>query len=382
MADPLRTVPLHDRHAALDARFGPFAGWTMPIQYTGIIEEHTAVRERAGIFDVSHMGRVQVTGPDAATRIRSVTTFDVTTMAVGAAHYSLYCNDDGGIADDVFIYRVDDDRWLIVHNAANADEDAKRIQAVAPDTTTDIGGQTVMLAIQGPQAVATMSRALDADIAAIEPRTCREIDWQDNRILIGRTGYTGEDGIEAITDIATGARLWDASLTTGVTPAGLGARDTLRLETALHLHGNDIDATTHPFEAGLGWVVSLDDDQPFTGRDALVRLKAESPTRRLAHLRAQARGVLRPGFAVHAENADRKAADSNAPDSDAPDNAESDSPLGILTSGAYSPTLRTGIGMAYLPVEFAKPQTRLTVDIRGRRLPIEVVRRPFYKRPE
>ena len=371
MVDPLRTVPLHDRHAKLGARFVPFAGWTMPVQYTGIIEEHTAVRQRVGIFDVSHMGRVQVTGPDAAARIRSVTTFDVTTMPVGAAHYSLYCNDDGGIADDVFIYHVDDTRWLIVHNAANANQDAQRLQTVAPDATTDIRDQTVMLAIQGPQAVETvghiLNTELDTDIAAIQPRTCREFDWHDTRILIGRTGYTGEDGIEAITDIPTGERLWDACLAANVTPAGLGARDTLRLEAALHLHGNDIDATTHPFEAGLGWVVSLDDEQPFPGRDALTRLKAEPRTRRLVHLRALGRGVLRPGFAVHAETSGHDAADS---------------PLGVLTSGAYSPTLRTGIGMAYLPIDFAKPQTHLTVDIRGRRLPIEVVRRPFYKRPE
>jgi aminomethyltransferase len=363
MADPLRTVPLHDRHADLGARCVPFAGWTMPVQYTGIVEEHTAVRERVGIFDVSHMGRVQVTGPDAAARIRSVTTFDVTTMPVGAAHYSLYCNDDGGIDDDVFIYHVDNDRWLIVHNAANAGQDAQRIQAAAPDTTTDIGDQTVMLAIQGPQAVDKMSDIFGSDVAAIEPRTCREIDWHNAPVLIGRTGYTGEDGIEAITDIPTGKRLWDACLAAGVTPAGLGARDTLRLESALHLHGNDIDATTHPYEAGLGWVVSLDDDQPFTGRDALIRHKATPRTRRLVHLRALGRGVPRPGFPVHASDGE-------------------DNPLGALTSGAYSPTLRTGIGMAYLPVAFAKPQTRLTVDIRGRRLPVEVVRRPFYKRPE
>jgi aminomethyltransferase len=367
MVAPLRTVPLHDRHTRLGARFVPFAGWTMPLQYAGIIKEHTAVRQRVGLFDVSHMGRVQINGPDAAAHIRSVTTFDVTTLPVGAAHYSLYCNDDGGIADDVFLYHIDQGRWLIVHNAANAAHGAGRLLSAAPHSTNDISDHTVMLALQGPQAVATLSRLLDTDIAAIPPRTCREVDWQHGRILIGRTGYTGEDGAEAISDIPTGERLWDACLADGVTPAGLGARDTLRLEAALHLHGNDIDPTTHPFDAGLGWVVSLDDEQPFIGRNALTRLKSAPRTRRLVHLRALDRGVPRPGLSVHSETA--------TPD-------DPGRPLGVLTSGAYSPTLRTGLGMAYLPLAYAKPHTRLTVNIRGRLLPVEVVRRPFYKRPD
>ncbi len=357
----LTELVLRERHEALGARFAPFAGWEMPLQYGGIVGEHEAVRERVGVFDVSHLARAWVEGPRAASLLRSVTTFDVTTLPVGKAHYSLYCNDAGGIEDDVFIYHLPGDRWLVIHNAANADKDFERVQAVAGDAASEVTPETVMLAVQGPDAVALLSNVLGEGFAALEARDCAELDWNGTPVLVARTGYTGEDGGECIVGADRAADLWDALTEGGAAPAGLGARDTLRLEAALPLHGNDIDETTHPFESGLGFAVSLDDEAPFTGREALAALKAEPRTRRLAHVVAQERGVLRSGYAVHA--------------------ADGGEPVARLTSGAFSPSLRVGIGMAYLPVQLASPGVNLTVDVRGRALPVEVVRRPFYRKP-
>ncbi len=361
-ASPLTQLVLRERHIALGARFAPFAGWEMPLQYEGIVAEHHAVRERVGVFDVSHLARAWVEGPQAAEQVRSVTTFDVTTLPEGKAHYSLYCNDDGGIEDDVFIYHLPGDRWLVIHNASNAESDFERLQAVAGDAASEVTPETVMLAVQGPEAIGLLGNILGEVIPAMEPRDCAELDWQGTPVLFARTGYTGEDGGECIIDAERAGDLWDALVDGGATPTGLGARDTLRLEAALPLHGNDIDASTHPFEAGLGFAVSLDDGAPFTGREALVQAKAQPRTRRLAHLAARARGVIRAGYEV------REAGGKES--------------VACLTSGGHSPSLRQGIGMAYLPVALAKRGTMLEVDVRGRSLPVEVVRRPFYRTPK
>ncbi len=362
MPGRLRSLLLHNRHVALGARMVPFAGWEMPLQYAGILQEHAAVRERAGVFDVSHLGRVWVRGREAGFQIRSISTFDALRLTPGQAHYTLYCNEDGGIVDDVFIYRVDEERWLLVHNAANAEADFARVDSRAKGAAEDVTAETVMLAVQGPAAVGTLRTIVGPAAESLEARTCMELDWEGGRVLVGRTGYTGEDGVECITDGETAGRLWAALLEAGVAPVGLGARDTLRLEASLPLHGNDIDAGTQPYEAGLGWAVTLDDEGAFRGREALERLQAEPRRRRLSQLRAVGRGVPRRGYAVHAVGGEQA--------------------VSSLTSGAFSPTLRVGIGMAYLPVDLAKPGTRLEVDVRGRRLPVEVVRRPFYRRPD
>ena len=355
----LRTLTLRDRHEAAGSRFAPFAGWEMPLQYAGTVREHEAVRGRVGVFDVSHLGRVWLRGPRAASLLRSVTTFDVNTLEVGRAHYSLYCNESGGIEDDVFIYRLPGERWLIVHNAANADEDLARLRSVAGDDAAEVTQDTVMLAVQGPEAIGLLSAVLGEGLAALAARDCVEIDWAGSPVLFARTGYTGEDGGECIVNSGVAGALWDALMAGGATPVGLGARDTLRLEAALPLHGNDIDATTHPYEAGLGFAVSLDDGEPFTGREALVEAKARARSRRLCHLTARGRGVPRAGFAVHEPGG---------------------AAVGRLTSGTFSPSLRLGVGMAYLPVELASPGVTLEVDVRGRALPVEVVRRPFYRK--
>jgi aminomethyltransferase len=358
----LTKLILRERHEALGARFAPFAGWEMPLQYQGIVSEHEAVRERVGLFDVSHLARAWVEGPRAAELLRSVTTFDVTSLPVGKAHYSLYCNETGGIDDDIFIYHLPGERWLVIHNAANADADFERLRAVAGDAASEVTPETVMLAVQGPDAVALLGNVLGDGFVALDQRDCAELRWNGASVLVARTGYTGEDGGECIVGADHAEALWDAFLAGGATPAGLGARDTLRLEAALPLHGNDIDASTHPFEAGLGFAVTLDDGEPFTGREALAAAKEQPRTRRLAHLAARDRGVLRTGFPVREPGGDEE--------------------IAHLTSGAFSPSLRLGIGMAYLPVRLAKPGVMLEVDVRGRALPVEVVRRPFYRKPK
>lgn len=357
----MRRLALHERHEALGARFAPFAGWQMPLQYQGIIAEHRAVREGVGVFDVSHLGRAWMEGPRAGGLLRSVTTFDVTSLAVGKAHYSLYCDEIGGIEDDVFVYRLPGERWLIVHNASNAEADFDRLREVAADAASEVTPQTVMLAVQGPAAMSLLSEVVDAGMAELAPRDCAEFSWGGTTVVFARTGYTGEDGGECIVDADHSGEMWETLVAAGATPAGLGARDTLRLEAALPLYGNDIDRTTDPYEAGLGFAVSLDDGAPFTGRASLVQARERCRTRRLAHVAARDRGVLRSGYAVRAPGVEE--------------------PVACLTSGTFSPSLRLGIGMAYLPIELANPGVMLEVDVRGRPVPVEVVRRPFYRKP-
>jgi aminomethyltransferase len=357
----LRKTPLSDLHERQDARIVPFAGWAMPVQYRGIVEEHHAVRRRAGIFDVSHMGRLFVVGADAGRLLRRALTYRVDALAEGRGHYTLLCNDGGGIIDDPYVYRLDDQRYLIVGNAANADRDRERIASMLEPgmdaELLDRQEQTVMLAVQGPASGGYMARVLGAEVAALEKRACTEMPFLQHKLFVSRTGYTGEDGFELVTSVEGGRALWRQLLSDGVEPCGLGARDTLRLEAALPLWGKDIDESTDPYEAGLGWVVSLDDGAEFAGRNALAGIRERGPRRRLAHLRATDRGVIRDGCDV-LHDGER---------------------AGAVTSGGYSPTLGTSIAMAYVPPALAATGTRLEVDVRGRTLPVEVVRRPFVK---
>jgi aminomethyltransferase len=355
----MKRLALHERHVAAGARFAPFAGWEMPLQYQGIVAEHETVRSGAGVFDVSHLGRAWVRGAEAGARLRSVTTYDVTSLEPGRAHYSLYCNERGGIEDDIFVYHVAAGRWLVAHNAEHAEADFARLAAAAGAAAEEATGETVMLAVQGPRAPELLADLFDDAYAALRLHDCIEVEWADTTVLLARTGYTGEDGGECVIPAEHAATLWDAVVESGATPAGLGARDTLRLEAALPLHGNDIDASTHPFEAGLGFAVTLDDGAEFTGREALARLAHEPLARKLACLRAVERGaVFRHGCAVLDEGGVQ---------------------ISDLTSGAYSPSLHVSIGMAYLPATSLSPGTRLAVDVRGRTVAAEVVRRPFYR---
>jgi aminomethyltransferase len=366
-ADTLRCTALFDLHERQGARIVPFAGWAMPVQYRGIVDEHNAVRQRAGVFDVSHMGRLFVVGTEAGMALRRALTFNVTRLPEGQGHYTLMCNDDGGIVDDPYVYRLDAERFLVVGNAVNAGRVRDNIAAAIsrPSVTNepvtsvellDRQEQTVMLAVQGPAAAGYMSRIIGPEVAALEHRACTELPYLQYKLFVSRTGYTGEDGFELVTSPEAGRALWRQLLAEGVEPCGLGARDTLRLEAALALWGNDIDETTNPYEAGLGWVVSLDDDADFTGRDALVRIKERGVDRKLVCLRAEPRaGVLRSGNELYRNN-DR---------------------VGTITSGGFSPTLQTSIAMAYLPRDLARYGAELHADVRGRRVPVTVVRRPF-----
>jgi len=361
-ASTLRRTALYPQHLALGGRMVPFAGWEMPVQYKGIVEEHHAVRQRVGLFDVSHMGRLEVTGPDAASFLRSLVTYDIARLEVGKGHYGLVCQEDGGILDDVYVFRLADERFLVVVNSANADKIrdwaqrhlARSLQA----TVEDRQAQTVMLALQGPDAQRYLARLVPSLAEGLRPRRCAEMSLAGVTVFFSRTGYTGEDGIEIILPSAAGVILWQWFVEHGVQPCGLGARDSLRLEAALLLYGNDIDATTNPFEAGLGWVMTFDDGVDFIGREALLRIREAGVQRHLACLKALGQGVMRAGYPI----------------------LRSGRRVSELTSGGFSPTLGVSIGMAYLPPELAAVGTELDVDVRGRPLRVEVVQRPFYKR--
>jgi len=356
-------TPLYDEHVRLGARMVPFAGWEMPVQYTGIVEEHKAVRSAAGMFDVSHMGRFEVHGSDAARFLRYVCTWDMTRLAPGEGHYAASCREDGGILDDVYVFRLGDERHLIVVNASNAPKMRARMakQIASFDAQLiDRHHSTTMIAVQGPEALDRLGGLLGGDfVRSLKPRRCGETEWQGQMVFASRTGYTGEDGLELVIDAEHGPHLWVALLGAGVTPVGLGARDTLRLEAALLLYGNDMDEETNPFEVGLDWVVTLDDGADFVGRAAITRVKEHGVARELVCLKAQDRGIMRHGHPIRSGGKD----------------------AGAVTSGGFSPTLGLSIGMGFLPPALAVEGTRLEVDVRGKPLPVEVVPRPFYKRP-
>jgi aminomethyltransferase len=360
--ESLRTSPLDATHRSLSARMAPFAGWEMPIQYSGIVQEVRAVRQRAGIFDVSHMGRLFLTGPDAVTLLRETLTYDAAKVDEGQGHYNLLCNERGGIIDDPYIYRLSRERWLFVGNASRYETDVRWVQGHRRSNMNvlidDRQASTTMLAVQGPGAKHAIAAVFTADLEAhIPKRACHEIELFGHKALVSRTGYTGEDGFEFICSIDAGRALWDSMLSVGVVPCGLGARDVLRLEAALPLYGNDIDTTTNPWEAGLGWVVSLADaERQFEGRRALENARG-AVGRKLVCIKATDRAVLRHGYPVLAGGGQ----------------------AGTLTSGTFSPSINAGIGMAYLPPAFAEPGTTVAVDVRGRSVPGMVVKRPFYR---
>jgi aminomethyltransferase len=368
----LRRTALYEQHLALGGRMVPFAGWEMPVQYKGIVEEHRAVRQRVGLFDVSHMGRLEVAGPDAASFLRGLVTYDVTGLEVGKGHYTLVCQEDGGILDDVFVFRLapagsetasgGEQRFLMVVNSANADKIRgwirQHLHSSLRVAVENRQARTVMIALQGPDAQRYLARLVPSLADGLGRQRGAEVSLAGVTVFFSRTGYTGEDGVEIILPSAAGVILWRWFVEHGVQPCGLGARDSLRLEAALPLYGNDIDDSTNPFEAGLGWVVTLDDGADFIGRKALLRIREVGVKRHLTCLKAQDRGVMRAGCPV----------------------LHSGRRVSELTSGGFSPTLGVSIGMAYLPPELANVGTELDVDVRGRPLRAQVVKRPFYKR--
>lgn len=342
----------------------PFAGWEMPVQYGGIVEEHQAVRQRAGMFDVSHMGRLEVRGPQAGRLLRYLCTWDIARLGPGEGHYTAVCRDDGGILDDVYVFCLTPERYLLVANAANADKIHRWLQAHAGGFQAELVDRqmsTAIIAVQGPQSLARLGEVIGPEfVSSLRPRRCGETAWRDQTLFASRTGYTGEDGLELIADRSGGPGLWRALLEAGVQPCGLGARDTLRREAALLLYGNDIDESTIPWEVGLGWVVTLDDGAEFVGREALLGLRDAGPQRLSVCLRARERGIMRAGCAI----------------------LRSGREVGKVTSGGHSPTLSVSIGLGFVPTELATEGTELTVDVRGKSLPVRVVPRPFYKAPK
>ena len=359
-------TPLLARHEALKAKIVEFGGWLMPLQYAGILEEHRAVRGRAGLFDLSHMGELFVEGAEAGDALARALVTDPPSLAVGRAHYSMICLPDGGVIDDLIVYRLGEERFLVVANAANAtvvsDELAARL-AGARAILDDRSLAMALCAVQGPRSVDIVSPLTAIDVAGLRYYGIAEGEVAGLRALVARTGYTGEDGFEIFVDVRDADALWDA-LTRGgephgMVPVGLGARDTLRLEAGMPLYGNELDRTTTPYDAGLGRVVKLGKAQEFVGRAALEKVSRDGPAKRLVGLILRGRGIARHGYPVHADG--RR--------------------TGVVTSGTMSPTLGVPIAMAYVAPGDAEPGTMLEVEIRDARIPAEVVPLPFYQRP-
>jgi len=347
-----RRTPLYEVHVEERARMVPFAGWEMPVQYAGILEESRAVRAAAGLFDISHMGRVVVSGPDSAAFLDSLTTNDVTGLATARAHYSLLTNPQGGIVDDIIVYRRGADEFLVVLNASNAEKDLAWMRAHAPSgiSIEDQTDRTAMIAVQGPAAPLIVENLAEADIIGLE-----RFAHTDGRVAgapatVCRTGYTGEDGFELIVNAERAADVWRALRVAGAAPCGLGARDALRIEAGYPLYGHEIDDTTSPVEAGLMWVVKTDNGD-FVGREAILSLLERGPSRRLVGFLLEERAVPRTGYPLHV-GADR---------------------VGAVTSGVFSPTLCRGIGMAYVDVPHHRTGTRLELVVRDKRFPAIVV---------
>jgi len=343
----LRT-PLYERHVSLGARMVPFAGWEMPVQYEGVIPEHRAVREDCGVFDVSHMGEIEVEGPHASDLLQSLLSNDVDKLEIGEAQYTLLTNEQGGIVDDLIVYRLEGGRYLLIVNASNrdADYDWIRERERPGSDVRNVSDRYALLAVQGPRSL----ERLGIDDAPAFTFAMGEIDGIE--VMINRTGYTGEKGVELMVMNEDAGALWDAVLERGATPAGLGARDTLRLEVCYPLHGNDIGPETDAISAGLGWVCALETD--FTGAEELRRIKADGPARKLVAFVMQDPGIPRQGMAI----------------------AEG----GEVTSGSHSPMLDKGIGMGYVATEHADPGATLTIDVRGRERRAEIVKKPIYKK--
>ncbi len=363
MADAtLLRTPLHGEHLALGAKMVPFAGYEMPVQYpTGITAEHHAVRNGAGLFDVSHMGEFEVRGERALEFVQHVSTNDASRLEVGQAQYSTLLNHEGRLLDDLLVYRYPG-HYMLVVNGSNKDKDFAWVSQFAPQFGVELVDRTeeiALLALQGPKAQAILARLTGADLESIRYYRFAEGTVAGAAATLSRTGYTGEDGFELYVDAADAPALWrrilEEGAAEGVLPAGLGCRDSLRLEMGYALYGNDLDEGRTPLEAGLGWVVKLDKGE-FVGRDALRRQKEEGVKRRLVGFVLRERGFPRHGYPVSVGGEE----------------------AGEVTSGVLSPTVGKGIGMAYVPAEAAKPGTEIGIVIRGQAVPAEVVRPPFH----
>jgi aminomethyltransferase len=350
MAQTLQRTPLHARHIALGARMVPFAGWEMPVQYKGVIPEHRAVRGDAGVFDVSHMGELEIEGPRATELLQATLSNDLDKIEPGQAQYTLLTNERGGIIDDLIAYKLDPHRYLLIVNAANREADFRWLKEreLPGSDVRDVSDEYALLAVQGPRAIKRLG------LPEAHPFTFAEGELDGVPCMVNRTGYTGEAGCELLTTTEDAGRLWDGVLARGVVPCGLGARDTLRLEACYPLHGNDITPETDAISAGLGWCCNL--DKEFTGAQELREAKARGPARKLVPFVMEEKAVPRQGMPIEGG--------------------------GEVTSGTHSPMLDRGIGLGYVPAANAVPDTELTIDVRGRERRARVVTKPIYKREE
>jgi aminomethyltransferase len=353
-ATALRRTALWEQHRAAGAKLVDFAGWEMPVQYAGVREEHTAVREACGIFDVSHMGEIETSGPQALELLQRLLSNDVEQMPVGGAQYAVLCRADGGVLDDLFTYRIEADRYLTVTNAANHEQDLAWFRDHAAEhpgaSVADAIGEWAMLAVQGPLARETVQAISDAPL----PPRMRAANGRlgGAEVLVCGTGYTGEDGVEVLCRPDDAPALWEELVRRGAIPAGLGARDTLRLEVCFHLYGNDLMVERGPIEAGLGWCCK--EGTRFIGADAVAATRAAGPSEQLVPFVIDGPGIARQGNPVVGG--------------------------GVVTSGTLSPSLGVGIGMAYVPTERAIAGTRLELDVRGKMRPAVVKDKPLYRK--
>jgi aminomethyltransferase len=361
----LKHTPLYAQHKALGARFVDFGGWEMPVQYSSILEEHQAVRTHAGLFDVSHMGEFKVEGKDALAFLQYLVPNDVGRLAVHQALYTQLCLANGNIIDDLLVYKLAEEHYMLVVNASNISKDLSWVQGQATHfagvTVSDQSETTALLALQGPAALNILQALTSVNLADIRYYHCTADLVDGVNCIISRTGYTGEDGFELYCPSADAPKLWndllEAGKEQGVRPAGLGARDTLRLEAGLCLYGHELDEQTNPLEARLGWTVKLNKGD-FIGRNSLLQVKEQKPQRLLVGVELLERGVARGGCVLY----------------------DQERRLGELTSGSHSPTLRKNIGMGYVEAASAVTGKQLQVDIRGKRVAAQIVALPFYKR--
>ena len=362
-AASLRATPLNSVHRALGAKLVDFGGWEMPVQYSGIIQEHQAVRTGAGLFDVSHMGEIEIQGPEAGRLADFVTTNHATNLRAGQIHYAGLLYAHGGFADDILVHKVAEDRYFLCVNAANQEKDFAHIRELNrfDASVEDVSEQYAQLAIQGPKARVTLQKLTPVDLSAIRYYWFADGTVAGTAARIARTGYTGEDGFEIYTAPTEAGRIWNevmqAGAEFGVQPCGLGARNTLRLEAGMALYGHEIDASISPMEAGLEWIVKLDKGE-FVGREVLLRQKQDGVRRRLVGFEMRGRGIGRDGYEVRIDGV----------------------PAGWVTSGSPSPTLNQNIGMCYLPTAEARPGRAIQVMIRNQAVDAVTVETPFYKR--
>lgn len=360
----LKRTPLYEAHLAAGARMVDFAGWDMPVQYSGPMPEHMAVRQAAGLFDVSHMGEIEVIGDDALRLVQRLTTNDVSKLEDGQVQYSLMTNESGGVIDDLLVYRLNREFFLLIVNAAGIESDFEWIKKQAASDRVEVRNVSAtfaLLALQGPRAERILQPLADHMLDRIPYYWSQEVEIENARCRVSRTGYTGEDGFEILCEATSARHIWNRLLLTGkgegLIPCGLAARNTLRLEAAFRLYGRDMDQTTTPLEAGLAWTVKLAKGH-FIGRDVLQRQKEQGLTRKLVGFWVMDKAPARDGYPVIAGGRE----------------------VGVVASGSPAPFLKKNIGLVYVPIEHTRIGTELFVSVRGRQVPARVVETPFYKR--